>query len=79
MNPSIKAAQKAIKKAGFAAVYTTGVTFKIYDEGKYCATLVDIKRSAHEDKLMLCVDKLSDMANNFRSVCDKLDGLVVTY
>lgn len=79
MNPSIKAAVKFAKKQGFNVVVSAGSSFRVYDDGKHCFTTVDIQRSSQEDKLKFNVDKLSDLANNFRDVCAKLDCVVISF
>jgi hypothetical protein len=78
-NPANTAAEKFIRKAGFKVTPYHGNSYKLYDEGGICATIVDLRRSVSEDKVMLVVDKLSGSASNFGAACDKLDGQVIHY
>lgn len=78
-NPSNKAAERFMRAQGFKPVPHGGASYKLFDTGGHCASIVDIKRSAQADKVMLVIDRLADMADNFADACAKLDGRVIDY
>ncbi len=81
MNPKLKmqkTVERLLTKEGFKFVRVDGVGWKIPD-GNISYSWLEYQGSAHEDKILLSVDKLRDDAENFRHLVEKFHNRVVVY